>query len=449
MFRKILIANRGEIAVRVIRTCKQMGIQTVAVFSEADRESLHVKLADESVCVGPASPAKSYLNASNIISAALVSGADAIHPGYGFLAENKQFAEICQSHHITFIGPSVEALGTLGDKAQARALAERLHLPVIPGSAILRSVAEGLKLAHAIGYPVMIKAAGGGGGKGMRLAFSAAELERNIPMAQAEAESAFGDDRIYLEKYLVEPRHIEVQILGDRFGNLVAVGERECSLQRQHQKIIEEAPSPAVSPSTRKKIQELAVKLGKGVRYVGAGTVEFLRDRDGKFYFIEANARIQVEHPVTEMVSGLDLVREQIRVSQGEKLSMKQDDIQIRGHAIECRVNAEDPETFEPCAGTLETLHWPGGLGVRVDSHVCQGDKIPPFYDSMVGKIITWGKDRKEALARMRCAMDECRVEGIKTNLPLHRQLLRNSAVLEGSLHVVFVENLLSEKVLV
>lgn len=449
MFRKILIANRGEIAVRVIRACKQMGISTVAVYSEADRNLLHVRLADESICIGPAPAGKSYLNLPNIISAALVSGADAIHPGYGFLAESMQFAEICASHKLQFIGPSVEAIAALGDKASARNLARRLHVPVIPGTSVLRSVSEALKSAEEIGYPVMIKAVGGGGGKGMRPAFSVAELEKNIPFAQAEADAAFGDDRIYLEKLLVQPRHIEVQILGDSFGNVLALGERECSLQRHHQKILEEAPSVLVTPSIRKKIQDFAVKIAKGVNYTGVGTIEFLRDRDGQFYFIEANARIQVEHPVTEMVTGLDLICEQIQVGQGKKLSFSQGEVEIRGHAIECRINAEDPETFAPCIGVVDALHWPGGPGIRVDSYLCQGDKVTPFYDSLLGKVIAWGSDRKTALTRMRVALDECVVGGIKTNLPLHRRLLRHPAVNEGNLHVALVESLLSEKVLI
>jgi acetyl-CoA carboxylase biotin carboxylase subunit len=448
MFRKILIANRGEIAVRVIRACKAMGIKTVAIFSEADRDALHVKLADEAFCVGPPPSAKSYLNSHNIISAALVSDADAIHPGYGFLSENPSFAEICQTHHLQFIGPSVEAMEKLGDKAEARRIAESQGVPIIPGSHVVKDVDDALETAKKIGFPVMIKAAAGGGGKGMRMALNASELEKHLPMAQAEAQAAFGDPRVYLEKYLVEPRHIEVQILGDSFGNVVAVGERECSLQRKHQKVVEESPSIAVTPEIRKRIQEMAVRIAKAVRYLGAGTIEFLMDKSGEFYFIEANARIQVEHPVTEMVSGLDLIVEQIRVASGEPLRMKQEEIQLQGHAIECRINAEDPETFAPSAGTIEFLHWPGGPGIRVDSHLRAKDRVPPFYDSMIGKLIAYGKDRSQALSRMLAALDECEISGISTNLPFHRKLLRHPAVQKGEMHVKFIETIFADKVL-
>lgn len=440
MFRKILIANRGEIAVRVIRTCRQMGIKTVAIYSEADKELLHVKLADESFCVGPAPSVKSYLNIPNIISAALVSEADAIHPGYGFLSENVHFAEVCESHGIQLIGPASKTMGLLGDKSAARELAKKLNVPVIPGSTPISSVKEGLNEADKIGFPVMIKATAGGGGKGMRLVFTPAEMEKNFSLAQSEADSAFGDSRVYLEKYLVEPRHIEVQILGDSMGKIIALPERECSLQRKHQKVMEESPSVAVTETDRKSIKEWAIRIGREVHYVGAGTIEFLRNQDGKFYFIEANARIQVEHPVTEMITELDLVQEQIHASQGEPLSIPQENIEPRGHAIECRINAEDSDSFAPSVGTVEKLHWPGGLGIRVDSHIRQGEKITPFYDNLLGKIIARGKNREQAFARMQVAIHECQIEGIKTNLSLHRRLLENPEVRAGRIHVSFLE---------
>jgi acetyl-CoA carboxylase biotin carboxylase subunit len=446
MFRKILIANRGEIAVRVIRACKQIGIPTAAIFSEADQNSLHVKLADQAICIGPPPSIKSYLNVHNIISAALISGADAIHPGYGFLSENPQFAEICGSHHLTFIGPSPEAMSQLGDKAKAREIAHKAGVPIIPGTPVVENIEQALKEAKKIEFPVIIKAAAGGGGKGMRVCFSLKELEKNLPLAQGEAEAAFGDSRVYLEKYLIHPRHIEVQILGDQFGNVIALGERECSLQRKHQKVMEESPSAVINPSTREKIQKMAVRMAQAVHYSGAGTVEFLMEPNGNFYMIEVNARIQVEHPVTEIVTGIDLVIEQISAASGEKLIYKQDQVVIQGHAIECRINAEDSRTFAPSAGTIEKLHWAGGPGIRVDSHLRAGDMIPPFYDSMIGKLIAYGRNRQEALNRLTAALDETEIAGVKTNLAFQRELTRLPAVQKAEIHVTFIEELLKEK---
>jgi acetyl-CoA carboxylase biotin carboxylase subunit len=446
MFRKILIANRGEIAVRIIRACRELGIPTVSIFSEADRNSLHVKLADQSICIGPPPAVKSYLNAHNIVSAALISGADAVHPGYGFLSENPQFAEICQSHNLTFIGPSAEAMSQLGDKARAREIAQKSGIPVIPGTKVVETLEQALKEAKKIEFPVMIKAAAGGGGKGMRTALSAKELEKNLPLAQGEAEAAFGDSRVYLEKYLVRPRHIEVQILGDRLGNAAALGERECSLQRKHQKVMEEAPSSVVSHAVREKMQKMAVRMAQSVQYSGAGTVEFLMEPNGNFYMIEVNARIQVEHPVTEMVTGMDLVKEQILIASGEKLGFKQEQVVIQGHAIECRINAEDPQTFAPSSGTITKLHWAGGPGIRIDSHLRIGDSIPPFYDSMIGKLIVYGKNRQEALRKLRSALDESEIAGIATNLDFQRRLVRHDAVQKADIYVTFIEDLLKEK---
>ncbi|MCL6635090.1 MAG: acetyl-CoA carboxylase biotin carboxylase subunit [Peptococcaceae bacterium] len=442
MFKKILIANRGEIAVRIIRACREMNISTVAVYSEADQDSLHVWWADEAYCIGPAPPARSYLNFTNIISAALVSGADAIHPGYGFLSENADFAEVCSTCGITFIGPPVKAIQRMGAKALARETMIRAGVPVVPGSeGVIEDTAQALRVAEEIGYPVMIKASAGGGGRGMRVAHGCEELENAVSTAQAEAQAAFGSGEVYLEKYLEEPRHIEFQILGDMHGNLIHLGERDCSIQRRNQKIIEEAPSAVLTPELRQKMGEVAVRAARAVDYYSAGTIEFLLDRHGNFYFMEMNTRIQVEHPVTELVTGIDLVKEQIRVAAGEKLGIGQADVEIRGHAIECRINAEDPgRNFLPSPGRITTYMPPGGPGVRVDSAVYDGYVIPPFYDSMVGKLIAWGRDRDEAIARMQRALQEFVIKGIPTTIPFHQKVLRNAFFRRGEIYTNFVQ---------
>lgn len=442
MFNKILIANRGEIAVRVIRACKEMGIRTVAIYSEVDKYSLHVQLADESFCVGPAPIAKSYLNIPNIISAALISGAEAIHPGYGFLSENANFVEICESHHLKFIGPPINAMKQMGDKQLARETVKKEGVPIISGSPAISSEKEAEIIAKAIGYPVMIKAAAGGGGKGMRVARSKDELCHSLPIAQMEANASFGDSRVYLEKFLVEPRHVEIQILADSHGNCVYLGERDCSTQRRHQKILEEAPSPAVDEYLRKKMGETAVKVAKACGYTSAGTVEFLLDKDKKFYFIEMNTRIQVEHPVTEMITGIDLIKEQIRIAAHEKLKITQKEITLSGHSIECRINAEDPESFAPSTGTIETLILPGGPGIRVDTHIYTGYQISPYYDSLLAKLIVWGQTRNEAIERISRALEEFKIHGIKTNIPFHKKLLAHPLFKEGKIHTQFVEQL-------
>lgn len=443
MFEKILIANRGEIAVRIMRTCKEMGIKTVAVYSQADQEALHVELADEAYCIGPISSKESYLHMANIISVASISGCDAIHPGYGFLSENADFAELCASCGITFIGPSAVAIETMGAKAVARETMRKAGVPIIPGTeGIITDFNEAVKTAADIGYPVIIKATAGGGGKGMRVAWDQSELEKAISMAQQEAETAFGNAGVYLEKYLEEPRHIEIQILADSHGNAVHLGERDCSIQRRHQKLIEEAPSMAITESIREAMGNAAVAAAKAVQYVTAGTVEFLLDKHGQFYFMEMNTRIQVEHPVTEYITGIDLIREQIRAAAGMELSVKrQEDVQISGWAIECRVNAEDPErNFMPCPGTITTYLPPGGLGVRVDSAVYQGYRVTPYYDSMIAKIIVHGKTRQEAIERMHRALSEFRIEGIKTTIPFHLKLLRNADFVSGNFNTKFLE---------
>ncbi|MFA4886159.1 MAG: acetyl-CoA carboxylase biotin carboxylase subunit, partial [Desulfotomaculaceae bacterium] len=403
MFKKILIANRGEIAVRIIRACREMGIDTVAVYSEADRESLHVWWADEAFCIGPAPSLKSYLNFNNIISAALVSGADAIHPGYGFLAENADFADVCSKCGITFIGPPVKAMQRMGDKALARETMINAGIPVVPGSeGVIRNLDAALELAETIGYPVIIKASAGGGGRGMRIVQNQTELKNAVNTARTEAQAAFGNDEVYLEKYVEEPRHIEFQILGDMHGNLIHLGERDCSIQRRNQKILEEAPSSALTPELRKQMGETAIRAARAVDYYSAGTVEFLLDKHLNYYFMEMNTRIQVEHPVTEMITGIDLIKEQIMVAAGEMLKLTQEEVVIKGHAIECRINAENPDyNFRPCAGKIDTYITPGGPGVRIDSSVYAGYTIPSFYDSLLGKLIVWGKDREEAIARM------------------------------------------------
>ena len=442
MFKKILIANRGEIALRVIRACRELDIQTVAVFSEGDREALHVKVADEAVCIGPVASAKSYLNIPNIISAAELTGVDAIHPGYGFLSENARFAEICESCGITFIGPSPQAIETMGDKAKARKTMIEAGVPVVPGSKeIITDYETAAAIADDIGFPVLIKASAGGGGKGMRVAQNSKELKSSIQAAQNEAQAAFGNSEVYLEKYVEEPRHIEFQILGDKYGNVVHLGERDCSLQRRHQKLLEEAPSSAITPELRAKMGAVAVKAAKSANYSNAGTIEFLLDRHGNYYFIEMNTRIQVEHPVTEMVTGLDLVKEQIRLAAGEPLGFTQRDIQIRGWSIECRINAENSDkNFMPSPGTIKIYHVPGGPGVRVDSAVYQGYTVPPYYDSMVGKLIVWGATRQEAIARMKRALEEFVIEGIHTTIPFHLKVLDNAFYRRGEVYTNFIQ---------
>ncbi|MCS7172913.1 MAG: acetyl-CoA carboxylase biotin carboxylase subunit [Armatimonadetes bacterium] len=442
MFRKILVANRGEIAVRIIRTCREMGIRTVAVYSEADRDCLHVRLADEAFCIGPPPAAESYLNIPNILSTAEVTGAEAIHPGYGFLAENPHFAEICRDAGIAFIGPSPEAMEAMGNKARAREIAQKAGIPVVPGSqGPIRTLEEAFAVADRIGYPLLIKASAGGGGRGMRVVHSREELGRAMALAQREAETAFGSGEVYLEKYLEEPRHIEVQILADTRGNVVHLGERECSIQRRHQKLLEEAPAPGLSPRLRSNLHRAAVRLAQAIRYTSAGTVEFLVDREENFYFMEMNTRIQVEHPVTEMITGLDLVREQIRIAGGERLSFSQRDVEFRGHAMECRINAEDPaHDFRPSPGPVRGLVLPGGPGIRVDTHVYAGYTIPPYYDSLVAKVIAWGRDRTETIARMDRALREFEIVGIRTTIPFHRLLLENAFFRRGEVYTNFVQ---------
>ncbi len=445
MFRKVLIANRGEIALRVIRACRELDIATVAVFSEADRDSLHVRLADESVCIGPPPPAASYNYVPRLISAAEVTGADAIHPGYGFLSENAHFADVAATCGFTFIGPTPDMIRRMGDKAEARRTMRAAGLPLVPGSPdVLTDVDEAQSFARDIGFPVIIKASAGGGGRGMRVAWDEKQLRAGFGIARAEAGAAFNNDAVYLEKYLVRPRHIEFQLFGDSHGNLIHLGERECSVQRNHQKLIEEAPSPFLSDEQRRTIGGIAAEGARSMGYQNAGTMEFLFDQDGSFYFMEMNTRIQVEHPVTEEVTGLDLVKEQIMVAAGEPLSVRQEDVEWRGHALECRINAEDFENgFRPSPGRVTYWYKPGGPGVRVDSHVYAGYTVPPFYDSMIGKLITHGKDRAEAVRRMQIALDEVIVEGIKTTIPFHQLALRDPRFQRGDLDTRFVEALL------
>ncbi|MFQ6115006.1 MAG: acetyl-CoA carboxylase biotin carboxylase subunit [bacterium] len=440
MFKKILIANRGEIALRIIRACKELDISTVAVYSEADADSLHVRFADEVVCIGPGPSNQSYLNIPRIISAAEVTNAEAIHPGYGFLAENANFAEICASCNIQFIGPSPEMIEGMGNKSMAKETMKAASVPVIPGSdGILRDKNDAQKMAHEIGFPVIIKASAGGGGRGMRIVRDAEALEKAFDTARTEAESAFGNPDLYLEKYFEHPRHIEVQIIGDSYGNVIALGERECSIQRKHQKLIEESPSPAVTPEIRKKMTSSAIKGAKAVNYQSAGTVEFLFE-DGNFYFMEMNTRIQVEHPVTEAVFDVDLIKKQIEVAAGEKIEWNKD-FQIRGHAVECRINAEDPaKDFRPSPGTITGFHVPGGPGVRVDTHAYAEYVIPPFYDSLIAKLITHGKNREEALVRMARCLEEFVIEGVHTTIPFHQMVLENQDFIEGKFDTKFVE---------
>jgi len=439
---KLLIANRGEIALRILRSCREMGIATVAVYSTVDKNALHVQLADEAVCVGDSPSSKSYLNIPNILAAATSRGVDAIHPGYGFLAENDRFAEICGDHGLVFVGPSPHAIRSMGDKSTAKSTMEKVGVPTVPGSeGLLESVSAASDLAKEMGYPVMIKATAGGGGRGMRLVGHADELENLFKAAQGEAEAAFGNPGLYMEKFIDRPRHVEVQILADRFGNVVHLGERDCSIQRRHQKLLEESPSPALGNDLRIKMGEAAVAAAKSINYEGAGTVEFLLDRQGNFYFMEMNTRIQVEHPVTEIVTGMDLISEQLRIAGGEKLQLSQEEIKIEGHAIECRINAEDPShNFRPSPGKITGWLPPGGPGVRVDSHVYTGYDIPPFYDSLIGKLIVWGKDREAALKRMERALNECAVTGITTTIDFHLKLLKREEFIKGDVHTKFVE---------
>ncbi|WP_373533500.1 acetyl-CoA carboxylase biotin carboxylase subunit [Vampirovibrio sp.] len=434
MFNKVLVANRGEIALRIIRACHELGIKTVAVYSQADEESLHVQLADEAYCVGPAQSAKSYLNIPNIMSVALMSGAEAIHPGYGFLAENATFAEICADHQVKFIGPSAHMIRTMGDKATAKKTMADVGVPVVPGLDGTIADAELVKgWAKHAGYPIIVKATAGGGGKGMRLVKSEDEVETQLEMARAEAKAAFGNDEVYIEKYILNPRHVEFQVLADQFGNVVHLGERDCSIQRRHQKLLEEAPSPVVTPEIRERIGNIILKAIRKIGYEGVGTIELLCDSDLNFYFMEMNTRIQVEHPVTEMITGIDLIKEQIRVACGEPLRITQDDVVLRGHAIECRINAEDPDkNFMPCPGSIDGYVAPGGPGVRVDSHMYSGYKIPPYYDSLASKLIVWGADREEAIARMKRALNEYALTGIKTTIPFHLKLMDNPHFKEG-----------------
>jgi acetyl-CoA carboxylase, biotin carboxylase subunit len=445
MFDKILIANRGEIALRVLRACKELGIPSVAVHSTADADAMHVRLADESVCIGPPTARDSYLNIPALLAACEITGADAVHPGYGFLSENARFAEILEEHNIHFIGPKPAHIRVMGDKIEAKRTAKRLGIPVVPGSeGGIGSDAEARTIAGQIGFPVLVKASAGGGGRGMKVAHTADELATALSTARAEAKAAFGDDAVYLEKYLERPRHIEIQVLGDGQGHAIHLGERDCSLQRRHQKVWEESPSPALNVAARNAIGETVAKAMRELQYLGVGTVEFLYE-DGKFYFIEMNTRIQVEHPVTEAITDIDLILEQIRVAAGADLELKQDDLRFYGHAIECRINAENPVTFRPSPGQLAHYHPPGGLGVRVDSAAYQGYTIPPYYDSLVGKLIVHGKTRGECLMRLKRALDEFVVDGIETTIPLFQKLVREKDIIDGDYHIHWLEEFLAK----
>ncbi len=446
MFDKILIANRGEIALRIQRACKELGIATVAVHSTADADAMHVRLADESVCIGPPTARDSYLNIPALVTACEITGADAVHPGYGFLSENARFAEILEEHKITFIGPTSEHIRIMGDKIEAKVTAKRLGIPVVPGSdGAVANEAEAMKIAKEMGFPVLIKAAAGGGGRGMKVAHSAADLGLAFATARTESKAAFNDDAVYIEKYLQKPRHIEIQVFGDGKGNAVHLGERDCSLQRRHQKVLEEAPSPALNAAQRKKIGETVADAMRKIKYRGAGTVEFLYE-DGEFFFIEMNTRLQVEHPVTEMITGIDLVLEQIRVASGAPLSVTQDDIVFSGHAIECRICAENPKTFRPSPGKISYWHPPGGLGVRVDSGAYQGYTIPPYYDSLIGKLIVHGKTRNDCMMRLRRALSEFVIDGIETTIPLFQDLVRQSDIVDGLYDIHWLEKHLGMK---
>ncbi len=445
MFKKVLIANRGEIAIRIIRACRELGIATVAVYSQADAQSLHVSLADEAYCIGPAQSTKSYLYIPALISVALTAGADAIHPGYGFLSERADFVDICEEHHIKFIGPSATAMQKMGDKATARATMEKSGVPITPGLGIVDDTDTIREFVKKVGYPIIIKATAGGGGKGMRIVREDSELDDAFNLCRTEAQNAFANPEVYVEKFIENPRHIEVQILADSYGNVIHLGERDCSIQRRNQKLLEEAPSVAISEDIRKQMGEAAVNAAKAINYEGTGTLEFLLDesdpKNKKFYFMEMNTRVQVEHCVTEMVSNIDIVKEQIRVAQGEKLSYTQDDVVLKGHAIECRINAEDYEKcFMPCPGTIEGYIAPGGFGTRVDSHVYTGYKIPPYYDSLVGKVICWGRDRDEARRRMLRALDDYVITGVKTTIGFHKKILNNYNFISGDFNTSFIE---------
>lgn len=443
MFNKILIANRGEIAVRVIRACRELGIQTVAVYSEVDKEALHVQMADEAVCIGPAKSRDSYLNMENIISATVLAGAQAIHPGFGFLSENSKFAQMCKECNITFIGPDAETIESMGNKSKAREIMMKAGVPVIPGTeGSIDTVEEALEEADRIGYPVMVKASAGGGGRGIRIVRSKEDLKKAFETAKNEAKVAFGDDTMYMEKFIEEPRHIEFQILGDSHGNVIHLGERDCSVQRRNQKVLEEAPCAVMTEELRKKMGEVAVKAAKAVNYKSTGTIEFLVDKNFDFYFMEMNTRIQVEHPITEMITGVDLIKEQIKIATGKKIELSQEDIKINGHAIECRINAENPSKgFMPSPGTIKITHLPGGNGVRVDSAIYQGYKIPPTYDSMVAKLIVHGKNREEAINKMRRALEEFIVEGIDTNIDFQFRILSNENFVKGYYDTGFIQN--------
>ena len=448
MFRKILIANRGEIALRIIRTCKEMGIATVAVYSKADADSLHVRYADEDICIGPPSSRESYLHIPGIISAAEITDVEAIHPGYGFLSENPHFAEVCESCQIKFIGTPPEIMKQMGDKTLAKKKMKEAGIPVVPGSdGPVKDREEALKIARKIQYPVIVKAAAGGGGRGMKIAHNDVRLANAFLIAQSEAEASFGDSRLYIEKYIDQPRHIEFQILADEHSNIIHLGERDCTIQRRHQKLIEESPAPNIDKKLRRRMTEAAIRGAKAISYVGVGTIEFLVDKNGKFYFIEMNTRLQVEHPVTEMVTSIDIVKEQLRIAAGEKLQHRQEDIRIRGSAIECRINAEDAESgFTPCSGKILAHNVPGGLGIRVDTHVYSEYTIPPYYDSLIAKLIAYGENRFETIARMRRALEEYVIEGVKTTIPLHRNIFNSPLFVNGTLHTGFLDEFIGER---
>ncbi len=448
MFSKILIANRGEIALRIIRACRELGIQTVAVYSQADQDSLHVRFADEAVCIGPPVSSESYLNIPAIIAAAEITDVEAIHPGYGFMAENAHFAEICESCNITFIGPTPETIRMMGDKVQARETMRKIGVPITPGGkGVIKDAKQALEVAKKIKYPVIIKAAAGGGGKGMRICHNDVSLTASFGMAQQEAEASFGNPALYIEKYIADPRHIEFQVLADQHGNAIHLGERDCSIQRRHQKLLEESPSPALTAKLRKKMGDIAVKAVKNVGYRGVGTIEFLLDADGSFYFMEMNTRIQVEHPVTEMVTGIDLIKEQIAVAAGKKLTIKQEQVRMNGASIECRINAEDcRNNFMPCPGTIKELNLPGGFGVRLDTHIYPGYKISPYYDSMVAKLIVHGPTRNDAIHTMRRALDEFYIAPIKTTIPIHREILEHPVFIQGGATTHFLEKIMKNE---
>ena len=447
MFKKVLVANRGEVAVRIIRSCRELGIPTVAIYSEADANSLHVRLATDAYCIGPAETSKSYLNVSAIISTAVMTGADAIHPGYGFLSESADFAEICKKHNIKFIGPDPKSMRVMGDKINARKTMKKHGVPVIPGTDDLNSVDEVKKFVKKVGYPIILKASSGGGGKGMRIIRGQNELESGFNLCKAEAKNFFGNDKIYAEKYLEDIRHVEVQIIGDKFGNVIHLGERDCTIQRRHQKLLEETPSPAVNKKMRKDMGEAAIKAAKAIKYEGVGTCEFVLTGEGKWYFVEMNTRLQVEHCITEMVARIDLVREQILIASGEKLSYKQEDVKLHGFAMECRINAENPEKdFMPCPGKIDGYFAPGGFGIRVDSHVYPGYTIPPYYDSMIGKLICWGSTRNDARRRMYQALKEYVVTGIETTIPFHQDIIEDEVFVSGKFNTNFIEEFYNRK---